>query len=45
MEYFPDINGAEREFYREKLILLEGIIEEFLELTETPGKGEAVCAF
>lgn len=30
MEYFPDINGAEREFYREKLILLEGIIEEFL---------------
>lgn len=30
MEYFPDINGAEREFYGEKLILLEGIIEEFL---------------
>lgn len=30
MECFPDINGAEREFYGEKLILLEGIIEEFL---------------
>lgn len=30
MEYFSDINGAEREFYGEKLILLEGIIEEFL---------------
>lgn len=30
MEYFPDINGAEREFYGENLILLEGIIEEFL---------------
>lgn len=31
MEYFiPDITIAEREFYGENLVLLEGVIAEFL---------------